>query len=68
MRSLLQSLSYPRKVRSALSQLELPFPRKKKPFNLDRFIRTVKIVLVEILSAVVFVVWIFRAFLNEIKR
>jgi hypothetical protein len=53
-----------------VSQLAFDFrpPRRKKPFNLQRFIRNSKIVIVEILSAIVFVVWIFRAFLHEILR
>jgi hypothetical protein len=43
-------------------------PRRKKPFNLHRFLRDSKIVIVEVLSAIVFIVWIFRAFLQEILR
>jgi hypothetical protein len=43
-------------------------PRRKKPFNLHRFLRDTKIILVEVLSAIVFIVWIFRAFLHEILR
>jgi len=43
-------------------------PRRKKPFNLHRFLRNSKIIIVEVLSAIVFIVWIFQAFLHEILR
>ena len=53
-----------------MSQAAFDFrpPRRKKPFNLHRFLRDTKIILVEVLSAIVFIVWIFRAFLHEILR
>jgi hypothetical protein len=43
-----------------------PRRRRKKPFNLQRLLRTGKILAVEILSAIVFFVWLFRAFWSEI--
>jgi len=41
-------------------------PRRKKPFNLHRFILNSKVIAVEILTAIAFLTWIFRAFLHEI--
>lgn len=42
-------------------------PRRKKPFNLHRFILTTKIIVIEILTAIVFFIWLFRAFLGEVR-
>jgi hypothetical protein len=51
-----------------LSQLQFDFlPRRpKKRFNLHRFILATKIIVVEILSAIVFLIWVLRSFLGEV--
>lgn len=42
--------------------------RRKKSFNLHRFILRSKLIAVEILSAVVFFMWLFRVFLEKCAR
>jgi hypothetical protein len=37
-------------------------------FQLEHFLLKAKIVVVELLSAIVFFKWLFRAFLEEMKR
>jgi len=41
--------------------------RRKKPFNLHRFVLHSKLVAVEILSAIVFFIWLVRTFLGEVR-
>jgi len=43
-------------------------PRRKKPFNLHRFLLNAKLIAVEILSAIVFFIWLYDHFLEEIRR
>jgi hypothetical protein len=42
------------------SVFDFPPKRRKKPFNLHRLLLNSKIIIVEVLSAIVFFLWIIR--------
>jgi hypothetical protein len=56
-------------IEDCVSQAAFEFrpPRRKKPFNLHRFVLNAKLIAVEILSAIVFFIWLYRVFLGEVR-